>query len=82
MKVKIYNNPPELVKVFEIVDIDYDDRHVNVRTFAGGEVFSIRFCDVELEADDIVNQDQEWLIGDKYVVGSPEWFDRIKPIEW
>jgi hypothetical protein len=43
MKVKINN---ELVDVFEIVDIDYDDRRIYVKTHANSEVFCIPFADV------------------------------------
>jgi len=87
MKVKIYNNPPEMVAVHEIVSIDYDDRRVYVKTHENSEVFSVRFCDTELEPHEAEHLDwldekneQEWLIGSKCIFGSPECFAGIDEI--
>lgn len=46
MKVKIYN---EFANVFEVVDIDFDERKIYVRTQSGGEVFCIPFADCVID---------------------------------
>lgn len=48
MQVKIYGKSMsefELVKVTEVVDIDFDDRRIYVKTWEGSEVWPIRFED-------------------------------------
>ena len=88
MKANLYNS---WVPVTEVVDIDYDDRRVYVKTHPDSEVWCLTFDEVILdEGDAELADDAHWLqTGGAYMQpqivkgnSSPEWFEAQKEVPY